>query len=97
LQGPVRFYDNERKAYILLKQFLGKFLLDTGPVRGEERERENFAFRIKQIKYLFRNKFQRTGCNSAINEGIQMKNVSYRKRGCNFDSTKEFFYIALWI
>lgn len=26
LQGPVRFYDNERKAYILLKQFQGKLL-----------------------------------------------------------------------
>lgn len=25
LQGPVRFYDNERKAYILLKQFQSEF------------------------------------------------------------------------
>lgn len=27
-QGPVRFYDNERKAYILLKQFQSKCLSD---------------------------------------------------------------------
>jgi len=62
LQGPVRFYDNERKAYILLKQFLSKLLLDIKRTveererererekeRERERERESFVCRIKQI------------------------------------------------
>lgn len=26
-QGPVRFYDNERKAYILLKQFQSEYIM----------------------------------------------------------------------
>ena len=40
MQGPVRFYDNERKAYILLKQFLGKLLLHIGTTERERREKE---------------------------------------------------------